>query len=38
MISFSITGLLKEGEHSQKNRPIRSFQRVFVCVPTQTGQ
>ncbi|RNA43840.1 Nuclear RNA export factor 1 [Brachionus plicatilis] len=38
MISFSITGLLKEGEPDQKNRPLRSFQRVFVCVPTQTGQ
>lgn len=38
MITFSVTGLVKEGEADQKIRPIRSFQRVFVCVPTQNGQ
>ncbi|CAF0983354.1 unnamed protein product [Brachionus calyciflorus] len=38
MITFSVIGQFKEGETEQKNRPVRFFQRVFVCIPTQTGQ
>ena len=26
-----------ENERNEKMRPIRSFQRVFVCVPTSNG-
>ena len=37
MISFSIIGVFKEGDPNDKNRAIRSFQRVFVCVPTANG-
>ena len=38
MITFSVTGVFREGESDHKLRPYRSFQRVFVCVPNQTGQ
>jgi hypothetical protein len=37
MISFSIIGVFKEGEPNDKFRPNRSFQRVFVCIPTANG-
>lgn len=33
MISFTVSGVFKEGKETDKVRPIRSFQRVFVCVP-----
>jgi hypothetical protein len=33
MISFAVSGVFKEGKESDKVRPLRSFQRVFVCIP-----
>jgi hypothetical protein len=33
MITFSLSGVFKEGKHSDKVRPLRSFHRVFVCIP-----
>jgi hypothetical protein len=33
MIIFSVTGVFKEGKASDRVRPLRSFQRIFVCIP-----
>jgi hypothetical protein len=33
MITFSVVGTFKEGKKEDKVRPIRSFERVFVCIP-----
>jgi hypothetical protein len=33
MISFSLTGVFREGKTTDKVRPLRNFQRTFVCVP-----
>lgn len=37
MITFSLSGVFKEGKVSDKVRPLRSFQRVFVCIPDTTS-
>lgn len=33
MIKFSVSGTFKEGKPADKVRPLRSFNRVFVCIP-----
>jgi len=33
MVTFSVVGYFKEGLATDKVRPLRSFQRVFVCIP-----
>ena len=33
MITFSITGVFREGKPDNNIRPYRNFQRTFVCVP-----
>ncbi len=33
MIKFSVSGTFKEGKPADKVRPLRSFHRVFVCIP-----
>ena len=38
MITFSLAGVFKEGKSSDKVRPIRSFHRVFVCIPDPNSQ
>lgn len=38
MITFSVNGVLREGKLSDKVRPLRSFSRVFVCVPNVNAQ
>jgi hypothetical protein len=39
MFTFSVIGVYREGSHlDDKPRPYRSFQRVFVCIPTLNGQ
>lgn len=38
MIKFSLSGVYKEGKPTDKVRPLRSFHRVFVCIPDPTSQ
>lgn len=38
MITFSISGIFKEGQSINNVRPLRSFHRVFVCVPDTVSQ
>lgn len=38
MIKFSLSGVFKEGKSSDKVRPLRSFHRVFVCIPDPASQ
>ncbi len=38
MITFSLGGVFKEGKQSDKVRPLRSFHRVFVCIPDPNSQ
>lgn len=39
MFTFSVIGIYREGSQlDDKPRPYRSFQRVFVCIPTLNGQ
>lgn len=38
MITFSLAGVFKEGKPSDKVRPLRSFHRVFVCIPDPNSQ
>ncbi|CAF0853253.1 unnamed protein product [Brachionus calyciflorus] len=33
MISFSVSGVFREGKSTDKVRPLRSFYRSFVCIP-----
>lgn len=33
MIKFSVSGTFKEGKSTDKVRPLRSFNRVFICIP-----
>lgn len=33
MIKFSVSGTFKEGKPTDKVRPLRSFNRVFICIP-----
>jgi hypothetical protein len=33
MITFSVVGTFKEGKPTDKVRPIRSFERIFICIP-----
>jgi hypothetical protein len=38
MFTFLIVGIFREGNLDDKYRAFRSFQRVFVCIPTSNGQ
>ena len=38
MFTFSVIGIFREGTLDEKSRAFRSFQRVFVCIPTPNGQ
>ena len=39
MVSFSVVGIYREGRTSDDHRlSDRTFQRVFVCVPTGDGK
>lgn len=38
MISFSVSGVFKEGRSTDDLRPLRSFHRVFVCIPDTASQ
>lgn len=38
MVSFSLAGVFKEGKSTDKVRPLRSFYRVFVCIPDTKSQ
>jgi len=38
MITFSLCGVFKEGKQSDRVRPLRSFHRVFVCIPDPNSQ
>lgn len=38
MIKFSLSGVYKEGKSTDKVRPLRSFHRVFVCIPDPASQ
>ena len=35
MLKLSVVGVFKEGKPEDKVRPMRSFQRVLICVPTE---
>ena len=37
MLKLSVIGIFKEGKPDEKIRPMRSFQRVFICVPAENG-
>ena len=37
MITFSLSGVFREGKKTDKVRPLRSFHRVFVCIPDTTN-
>ncbi len=38
MIKFSLSGVYKEGKPTDKVRALRSFHRVFVCIPDPASQ
>ena len=38
LISFSLSGVFREGKQTDKVRPMRSFYRVFACVPDANSQ
>lgn len=38
MIKYSLSGVFKEGKATDKVRPLRSFHRVFVCIPDSVSQ
>lgn len=39
MLKLSVIGLFKEGSgKTDKVQPMRSFHRVFVCVPIENGR
>lgn len=33
LITFSLSGVFKEGKATDKVRPLRSFHRIFACIP-----
>lgn len=38
LISFEISGVFREGAPSENVRPLRSFSKVFVCIPDPNSQ
>ncbi len=36
MLKLSVIGVFREGKPTDKVRPMRSFQRVFMCVPVDS--
>ena len=38
LISFTLSGVFREGKPTDKVRPLRAFNRVFVCIPDANTQ
>jgi hypothetical protein len=38
MLKLSVLGIFREGKPTDKVRPMRSFQRVFICVPVDNAR